>query len=175
MESVPRWDLTKWLRSLQSVRLRRLQVPNLVHALGCLLVFCFVFSASLSLAGNMGLPHLCKVQQLQEQNYTHSHLCVQHFCVSKQWYGCQCLGFLTCTDVDACDCTQGLYRHCQRFCTESWPSSSDFCCCCRYLKACVLVFTCGKDLKPVTKQTNKQTNELPSQNPVEIVWEFRTD
>ena len=32
---------------------------------------------------------------------------------------------------------------------------SDFCCC--YLKACVLVFTCGKDLKPVTKQTN----ELP--------------
>ena len=33
----------------------------------------------------------------------------------------------------------------------------------------MLVFTCGKDLKPVTKQTNKQTNELPSQNPVEIV------
>ena len=60
MESVPRWDLTKWLRSLQSVRLRRLQVPNLVHALGRLVVFCFVFSASLSLAGNIGLPYLGK-------------------------------------------------------------------------------------------------------------------
>ena len=48
---------------------------------------------------------------------------------------------------------------------------SDFCCCCCYLKACVLVFTCGKDLKPVTKQTN----DLPSQNPVEIVQEFRID
>ena len=39
---------------------------------------------------------------------------------------------------------------------------SDFCCCCCCLKACVLVFTCGKDLKPVTK--TKQTNKLIAQS-----------
>ena len=27
---------------------------------------------------------------------THSYQCVQYFHVLKQWYGCQCLGFLTC-------------------------------------------------------------------------------
>ena len=30
---------------------------------------------------------------------THSNQCVQCFCVSKQWYGCQCLGLLTCAQV----------------------------------------------------------------------------
>ena len=46
---------------------------------------------------------------------THSCQCVQYFCVSSQ-----CLGFLIYTDVDACDCGQGLYKHCRRICTEGW-------------------------------------------------------
>ena len=29
--------------------------------------------------------------------------------------------FNTCTDVGACDCTQGLYRHHKRVCTEVYP------------------------------------------------------
>ena len=114
---MPRWDLTKWLRSLQSVRLRRLQVPNLVHALGCLLVFCFVFSALLSLAGNMGLPHPGKVQgaaAARAELYPFPFVCVQTV-VWLPVFGI----FNVHTDADACDCTQGLYRHCKRVCTES--------------------------------------------------------
>ena len=35
-------------------------------------------------------------------------------------YGCQCLGIFNArTDVDACDCTRGLYGHRKRVCTES--------------------------------------------------------
>ena len=30
-----------------------------------------------------------------KNSITQTSRCVQHFCVSKQWYGCQCLGFLT--------------------------------------------------------------------------------
>ena len=54
---------------------------------------------------------------------THSYQCVQYYCVSKQWYGCQRLGFLTCAQmlihamahwgcVDT-DCTLGLCGHCK--------------------------------------------------------------
>ena len=52
--------------------------------------------------------YLGQVQQLQVQRYpflsvcavfkssaTHSYQCVQYFPVSRQWCGCQCLGFLT--------------------------------------------------------------------------------
>ena len=46
---------------------------------------------------------------------------VQYFRVSKQRYGCQCSGFFNVrTDVDAFDCTGGLYGHCQRVCSGSW-------------------------------------------------------
>ena len=51
--------------------------------------------------------------------------CVQYydFRVSKPYilYACQCLGFLTCscTDVDARDCTRGLYGHRKRVCIDS--------------------------------------------------------
>ena len=50
----------------------------------------------------------------------HSYQCVQYFRVSKQRYGCQCLGFNVCTDVDACDCTRGLYGHRKVVCNKSW-------------------------------------------------------
>ena len=49
---------------------------------------------SLSLAGNSG--HLTWVRYSgHKSSATHSCQCVQYFRVSKQWYGCQCLGFLT--------------------------------------------------------------------------------
>ena len=52
---------------------------------------------------------------------THSYQCVKYFRVSKQWCGCQCWGFFyMCTDVDACVCTQGLFRHRKRVCTGRW-------------------------------------------------------
>ena len=46
---------------------------------------------------------------------THSYQYVQYFRVSRQWCSCQCLGFFNvCPDVDACNCTRGLYRHRKR-------------------------------------------------------------
>ena len=38
---------------------------------------------------------------------THSYQCASCFRVCKQRYGCQCLGYLICVDVGACDCTWG--------------------------------------------------------------------
>ena len=70
---------------------------------GFLFCFCFcfllfVFSISLSLVENWGnltwVRHSCC-----KSSATHSHQCVQYFCVSKQWYHCQCCGFLTCAQM----------------------------------------------------------------------------
>ena len=52
--------------------------------------FVFVFT-SLPLPGNADHPNRhcsCK------NSITQTSRCVQYFCVSKQWYSCQCLGFL---------------------------------------------------------------------------------
>ena len=58
-------------------------------------LFCFT---SLSLAGNSDhLNRHCSCKN----SITPTYQCVQHFCVSKQWYGCQCLGFLMSTHVTA--------------------------------------------------------------------------
>ena len=56
------------------------------------------FSSPLSLVRNSG--QLTWVQNSSSKcSTTHSYLCVQYFHVSKQRYGCQCLGFLTCTQM----------------------------------------------------------------------------
>ena len=71
------------------------------------MLWIFYFGGtSLSLVGYLG--HLTMVtHSIHKSSATNSCQCVQCFCVSKQWYGCQCLGFLNvCTDVDACDCTR---------------------------------------------------------------------
>ena len=56
------------------------------------------FSTSLSLAGNS-----CRLNWVRhssrKSSATHSCQCVQHFHLSKLWYGCQCLGFLTCAQM----------------------------------------------------------------------------
>ena len=55
-------------------------------------------SYSLSLVGNSSL--LTQVRHSSWQSSaTHSYLCMQYFCVSKQWCGYQCWGFLTCTQM----------------------------------------------------------------------------
>ena len=57
----------------------------------------------------------------RKSSATHSYQCVEYFLVSKQWCSCHCFGSLTYsdTDVDARDCTRGLYGHRKRVCTES--------------------------------------------------------
>ena len=45
--------------------------------------------------------------------------CVQYFRVSKQWYGCQCLGGLMHAQI-LMHSTWGMYRHCKEVCTERW-------------------------------------------------------
>ena len=50
----------------------------------------------MSLAGNSGRLTWIRHNSPQEQRCTYSCQCGQYFPTSKQWYGCQCLGFLTC-------------------------------------------------------------------------------
>ena len=57
---------------------------------------CFI--TSLFLARNLG--HLTWVRHSScKSSATHSCHCVQYFCVSELWQGCQCLAFLTCTPI----------------------------------------------------------------------------
>ena len=56
--------------------------------------FLIFFITSLLLARNLG--HLTWVRHSsRKSSVTHSYQCVQFFCVSKLWQGCQCLAFLT--------------------------------------------------------------------------------
>ena len=49
------------------------------------------------------LSHLTRVRHNScKSSTTHSCQCVRCFPVSKQWYGCQCLGFLTCAQMLMC-------------------------------------------------------------------------
>ena len=49
--------------------------------------------------GKFGSPHLIK-HSSRKSSATHSYQCVQYVPVSRQWCGCQCLGFfLTCTQM----------------------------------------------------------------------------
>ena len=53
---------------------------------------------SLSLAGNSGGLTWVR-HSSRKSSATHWYQCVQYFCVSKQWYGRQCLRFLTCVQM----------------------------------------------------------------------------
>ena len=56
---------------------------------------CFYFSVP---CGKFGSPSLVRHSSCKT-SATHFYQCVQYFRVSKQWYGCQRLGFLTCTQM----------------------------------------------------------------------------
>ena len=93
-----------------------------IGCVGCVLfcfLFCFAFYTSWSLAGKSG--HLTWVRHSsRKSSATHSYWCVQYFCVQTM-VRLPVLGiFNVRTDVDACDCTRRLYRHCKRVCTGSW-------------------------------------------------------
>ena len=56
---------------------------------------------------------------------THSYWCAQYCCVSRQWDGYQCLGFLTCAQmlthmIAHGDGGGGGGGHCKRVCTGTW-------------------------------------------------------
>ena len=73
----------------------------------------------LSLAGNSGRFTWVRLQEQQEQRYPFLIVCAVFSCVqTKVWL--PTLGiFHVRTDVNACDCTQGMDGHCKRVCTES--------------------------------------------------------
>ena len=64
---------------------------RLLFVVGCL---GLVFNASLITCRKFAWPYLGKATAA-----AHSYQCVQQFCVSKPWCGCQCLGFLTCAQM----------------------------------------------------------------------------
>ena len=61
-------------------------------------IFFFFYKYFIVPCGKFGSPYPGKAQQPQEQRYP-LLWCVQYFHVSKQWYGCQCLGCLTCAHM----------------------------------------------------------------------------
>ena len=73
----------------------------------------------MSLAGNSGRLTWVRVQQPQEQRYSFLTVRAIFSCIQlKVWL--PVLGiFNVHTDVNACDCTRGLYGHRIRICTES--------------------------------------------------------
>ena len=79
---------------------RKCNVPNTVspwlwNKVKVIKVFCFGFSTLLSFVGNLKCLTWVK-HSSRKSSAIHSCQCVQYFHVSRQWCGCQCLGFLTC-------------------------------------------------------------------------------
>ena len=79
-----------------------------------------VFSTSLTFAGNLG--HLTWVRHSsRKSSAARSYQHVWYFHVSKQWYGCQCLGFLSCVQVLMNAVARRGCTDTVRVCTGSWP------------------------------------------------------
>ena len=68
------------------------------------------FSTSLSLGGNLGYLTLVR-HSSRKSSATHSYQCVVFSCVQTMAWLPVFGIFNVHADVDACDCTQGLYRH----------------------------------------------------------------
>ena len=58
-----------------------------------------VFSTSLSAVGNSGRLTCIRHSSCKKSSATHSYQWVRYFPVSRQCYGCHCLGFLTCAQM----------------------------------------------------------------------------
>ena len=66
------------------------------------------------------LPYPGKALKLQEQQHHQHYQCVRCFRLSKPWYGCPCLGFLTRAQMlMRAIAYGGLYGHRKGVCTES--------------------------------------------------------
>ena len=108
---------------------------------GLKVFFQFFFSfkknkTSLSLAGNLG-HHTWVMHSSCKSSATHSYQGMQYFGVSQQTYGCQCLGYLTCTKmlmlVIACHMTGFLTdielwqpKGRKWFCLRQWIKSASY-------------------------------------------------
>ena len=83
------------------IKCKLLSTEIIPSAYACTHKWVFLYkkkSISRSLAGDAG--HLIWVMRSSHKSSaTHSYQCVLYFHVSKQWYGCQCLGFLTRTQM----------------------------------------------------------------------------
>ena len=76
--------------------------------------------------GKFGSSYLGKTQQPQKQSHPFLSVCAVFSCFKKKekekrmvWLPVFGI-FNVSTNVDACDCTRGLYGHRKRVCTESW-------------------------------------------------------
>ena len=80
----------------------------------------FYLALHSSLSGNSGGLTWVRLQQPQEQRYPFLAVCAVFLCVqTKVWLPMFAI-FNVRTDVNAHDCTWGLYGHRKRVCTESW-------------------------------------------------------
>ena len=71
---------------------------NLLHVHAIEVLRAFFCCTSLPLAGNLGRL-TCIRHSSCRSSTIHSYRCVQYFCVSRQWYGCQHWGFLKCAQM----------------------------------------------------------------------------
>ena len=78
-------------------------------------LFFFVLS-TLSLVGKSGRFTRVRLPQLQEQHYPFLTVCTVFSCVQTTVWLPMLVIFNVHMDVNACDCTQGLYTHCKRVC-----------------------------------------------------------
>ena len=85
-----------------------------------LFFFFLVFHWPLRDISAVALPWLWHTSP--KSSATHCYQCVQCFPVSRQWYGCQCLGFLTWTRMLMRAIAHGGCTDTVRVCTESWLS-----------------------------------------------------
>ena len=90
--------------------------------LDCTHFLFFYFSTSLSLGGNLG--HLTLVRHsCRKSSATHSYQCVVFSCVQiMAWLPVFGI-FNVHTDVDACNCTRGLYRHRESALEVDWQKN----------------------------------------------------
>ena len=68
----------------------------------------------------VGLPYPGKAQQPQEQHYPFLSVCAVFLCVQTTVWLPVFGTFNVCAEINACECTRGLYRCCKRGCTKSW-------------------------------------------------------
>ena len=120
-------------------RFQRMQIKALFREHNTKFFAFFFLTLHLSLARNLGHLTWVRLQQLQEQRYPFLTVHAIFSCVEAM----VCLPMLGIfnvrTDVFACDCTRGLYRHLKRVCTESWLGGK---------KSLAASAVCGSDAVP---------------------------
>ena len=79
----------------------------------------YIFEYFFVPCGKFGSPYLDKAQQPQEQRYPFLSVCAVFSFVQTVVWLQMFRNFNMHTDVDACDCTRGLYGHRKRVCTGS--------------------------------------------------------